>query len=91
MATVLPEATHISNLVVVPYYLFVPGYSVALLLLQGETVIDGVFYSIVWSVVIFASIYSMGTVVPGFSIIPLNLIIPTLTVIVFVYDHFHGR
>jgi hypothetical protein len=91
MATVLPEAMHFSNVVVIPYYLFVPGYSVALLLLQRGTVIDRIFYSVVWSVVIFASLSSMETVVPGSSVIPLNIMIPILTIIVFVYDHFHGR
>ncbi len=91
MATVLPEAMRFSNVVVVPYYLFVPGYSVALLLLQRGTVIDRIFYSVVWSMVIFASLYSIETVVPGSTVIPLNVIIPYLTIIVFVYDHFQGR
>ena len=91
MATVLPETIHFSNAVVILYYLFVPGYSVALLLLQRGTVIDRIFYSVVWSVVIFASLSSMETVVPGSTIIPLNVMIPILTIVVFVYDHFHGR
>ncbi len=91
MATVLPEAMRFSNAVVVPYYLFVPGYSVALLLLQRGTAIDRIFYSVVWSIVITASLYSMETVVSGSMIIPLNVIIPILTMIVFAYDHFHGR
>jgi hypothetical protein len=91
MATVLPETMHFSNAVVVPYYLFIPGYSVALLLLQRGTVIDRIFYSVVWSMVIFASLYSIETVVPGSTVIPLNVIIPYLTIIVFVYDHLQGR
>ena len=91
MATVLPRAMRFSNVFVIPYYLFVPGYSVALLLLQRGTVIDRIFYSVVWSMVIFASLYSIGTVVSGFAIIPLNAIIPILTMIVFVYDYFHER
>ena len=91
MATVLPEAMRFSNVVVVPYYLFVPGYSVALLLLQRGTVIDRIFYSVAWSMAIFASLYSIETVVSGSAIIPLNVMIPILTMLVFVYDHFHGR
>lgn len=91
MATVIPEVMRLSNVVVVPYYLFVPGYCVALLLLQGGTVIDRVFYSVVWSMVIFASLYSIQTVVPGSANLPLNVAIPVLTIVVFVYDHLHGR
>jgi hypothetical protein len=91
MATVLPQAIRFSNVVVVPYYLFVPGYSVALLLLQRGTVIDRIFYSVVWSVVVFASLFSVESVVPGSTIIPLSVVIPILTMVVFVYDHFHGR
>ena len=91
MATVLPGAMRFSNVVVIPYCLFVPGYSVALLLLQEGTVIDRIFYSVVWSIVIFASLYSIGTVVPGFAILPLNAVIPILTMIIIVYDHFNGR
>lgn len=89
MATVLP-VVRFSNAIAIPYYLFVPGYCVALLLQRG-TVLDRIFYSVVWSVVIFASLYSIETVVPGSAIIPLNGIIPALTVFVVVYDHSHGR
>jgi len=91
MATVLPEAVHIPNAIVIPYYLFVPGYSVAQLLLQRETVIERLFYSVVWSMVVFTSLFSIETVLPGSSIVPLNGVIPILTILVFVYDHFHGR
>jgi len=91
MATVLPEAMRFSSVVVVPYYLFVPGYAVALLLLQRGTIIERVFYSVVWSMVIFASLYSIEAVVSGYAILPLNAVIPILTMIVFVYDHLHGR
>jgi len=91
IATVLPETVHISDAVVIPYYLLVPGYSVTLLLLPKGTVLDRIFYAVVWSLVIFASIYSIETVVPGSAIISLSVIIPVLTMVVFVYDHLHGR
>ncbi len=91
MATVIPEVMRLSNAIVVPYYIFVPGYCLALLLFRRGTVIERVFYSVVLSMVIFASLYSIETVVPGSANIPLNAIIPILTMIVFAYDYSHGR
>jgi hypothetical protein len=91
MVTVLPEAMRFSEAILIPYYLFVPGYSLSLLLLRRGAVIDRVFYSVVWSMAIFASLYSIETVVPGSAIIPLSAVIPLITIIVFSYDHLHGR
>lgn len=87
MATIVPGVPSISNLIVIPYYILVPGYFVTLLL-RNTGIIERLFYSIAWSVAILASVYSLGTI-GDTPYLPIELIIPTLTILLLAYDHFY--
>ena len=90
VATVLPEFGKVSNALVIPYFLFVPGYFVALLLHEERTAIEGIFYSILWSAVIFASLSSLNALFQG-RLLPLTVMVPALTLLLLVYDHYFVR
>ena len=66
-----------------------PGYFVALLLRQTGTLLERLFYTITWSIAILLSVYSIDTITPGSQSVPINLVIPVLTIILLAYDHFH--
>jgi len=89
MATIIPGCAHIPSPIVIFYYFLVPGYFVTLLIRQTGTVLEKLFYSIAWSLVIVASLVSVESI--GYADLPTSVIIPAFTVVVMAYDHFHGR
>ncbi|HEV2227183.1 MAG TPA: hypothetical protein VGR56_10320 [Nitrososphaerales archaeon] len=91
MATALPGFGRIPNTIVLPYYLIFPGYALTLVLRQTEGVIQTVFYTLVWSLAIVGSFYSLATVAPVLAKIPLSGVIATLTLVLTVYAYYHGR
>jgi hypothetical protein len=89
MVTIVLGIGQISGVILVPYYVFIPGYCIALLLREVNTITEGLFYSIAWSLAAVATVYSFGTL--GYGFLPITLVIPTLTVLVVAYDHLHAR
>jgi hypothetical protein len=89
MATLIPGVSLVPNLAVLFYYFLIPGYFVTLLLRETSTILERLFYSIVWSLAIFASVYSIRSL--GYQALPTNLTIPALTVVLLAYDHFHRQ
>ena len=89
MGTIIPGFPSISNLIVIPYYILVPGYFVTLLL-RNTGIIDRLFFSIAWSVAIFASINALGSI-GVIQFLPVELTVPALTIVLLAYDHFHAR
>ncbi|HEV2139125.1 MAG TPA: hypothetical protein VGR53_09815 [Nitrososphaerales archaeon] len=91
MATALPGFGRIPNTIVLPYYVIFPGYAFSLVLRQSEGIIQTVFYSLVWSLAIVGSFYSLATVTPTLAKIPLSGFISTLTLVLTIYAYYHGR
>lgn len=91
VATVLPGVESILNLLVVPYYLVVPGYCITLLFRQERTAADYLLFSFAWSVALLASIVAIRGVFPSYQSVPINIMIPCLTVVFLSYDYLHGR
>jgi hypothetical protein len=91
MATILPGFGRISNALILPYFVIIPGYAFSSVLRQTEGITQTLFYSLVWSVAILVSIFSLATIAPALSTIPLNGVIPVLTIILTVYSYYHGR
>lgn len=85
MATIIPGFVRYSDLVTLPYLLFVPGYFVTLLVQRGSTILDMLFFSIAWSVAILLSVYSIASITPG-QFLPIDLIIPVLTLMLLVHN-----
>jgi len=75
------------NTLVLPYYVFVPGYFVTQLLHKGSGVFEKMFYTIAWSLVVVASFYSLSTLFQG-DLFPINLLVPLLTLALLVYVHY---
>jgi len=91
MATILPGFGRISNALILPYYIIIPGYAFSQILRQTEGNIQTLFYSLIWSVAILVSFFSLATVAPSLSSVPLSGVIPILTIIFTVYSYYHGR
>jgi hypothetical protein len=87
MATIIPGFHGVSTLIVIPYFLLVPGYFV-MLLFRYTGILERLFYSVAWSIVILTSVYSLGTIMV-IQDLPLQLVIPALTIILLAYDNFH--
>jgi uncharacterized membrane protein len=86
MATIIPGHTLLPHLLVLPYFLFVPGYFVTLLFGKTGSLLERLFYALAWSVAIFLSAYSVETVLPGNQLLPIELVIPALTITLLAYD-----
>lgn len=91
MATILPGFNRVPTTLILPYFAIFPGYAFSLVLRQTEGVFEMLFYSLVWSVAILVSIFSLATVAPSLSTISLNAVIPVITMIFTVYSYYHGR
>ena len=74
---------------VVPYYLVVPGYCLTLLLKQDEHPIDLAFYSLLWSLAIVSSVFSLDTLLGTLGPLALNPFVPTVTIAVSAFNHYH--
>ena len=87
IATIIPEFGRISNALVIPYYVFVPGYFVAVLLRTTGTVTERLFFTVAWSLTILAAFASLNSIFTS-QVLPLNLLIPVLTVLLLIYTHY---
>ncbi len=91
VATIIPVLGRLSNLIVIPYYVLVPGYFVTLLLRETDTVVERLFYSVAWSLALLASVYSVKTLTPAYQYLPINVVIPSVTIVLLAFDYFHRR
>lgn len=89
VATILPGFDLFPNALVLPYFLFIPGYFVTIVFHDTTTLIEWLFYTFAWSIAIFVSVYAIRTVVPG-GFFPPTVIVPAVTILLMVYVHFHG-
>jgi uncharacterized membrane protein len=90
IATIIPGLERVSSAFVIPYYAFVPGYFVALLLNEKGTLLERLFYSVAWSIAIFASLSSF-TALTGYQAPTLSILIPLLTLLLLSYDHYRRQ
>jgi hypothetical protein len=91
IATALPGVKSISSLLVVPYYLIVPGYCITLLFSPERTTVDYLLFSFAWGTALLASVVAIRDIFPSYDSIPINVVIPLLTIVFLSYDHLHGR
>ncbi|MGD0636650.1 MAG: hypothetical protein ABSA72_01240 [Nitrososphaerales archaeon] len=89
IATFIPGFASVSNLLILPYFIIVPGYLVTLILRNTGTLLETIFYTIAWSTAILLSVYSIQTIVPGSGALPITLVVPALTIVLLAYIHFH--
>jgi len=89
MASVAPSLHAITNILLVPYYLLVPGYVLTALLFKGAGKVGRLFYTVIWGLVLVASVISIEEIAEGSQVLPPGIVIPVLTLTIFVYNHFH--
>jgi len=86
MATILPGFDLVSRIILIPYYLLIPGFCITLLLRQARTIVDGLFFSVAWSIAIVVSVVSIEGL--GYSQLPINIVIPIFTVVILALVHY---
>lgn len=86
-SSVIPGFDLVPNALIIPYYVFIPGYFVMLLLRQNGTLLEGLFYSVAWSVAVFASFSSLDSLL-GNRLLPLSILIPAITLALLIHDHY---
>jgi uncharacterized membrane protein len=86
MATILPGFDLVSRIILIPYYLLIPGFCVTQLLRQARTILDGLFFSVAWSIAIITSVVSIEGL--GYSNLSINIVIPVLTVVILALVHY---
>lgn len=81
-----PGASGTYGILTVPYYLFVPGYNLALLLREEEGFLMRILYSIFLGLTVMLSLASITQIFPGL-VFPFGIIVPIITIVigVFVY------
>ena len=91
MASSAPSLHELSNISLVPYYLLIPGYTLSGLLSESRGIVASAFNSVIWSLALLAAIISLQSIVPGSGDLPLSLILPLLSLLFFVFGHFHPQ
>ena len=80
MATVIPGFDLFSGVALIPYYFLIPGFCVTLLLRQAKSVLDGLFFSVAWSLAVICSVVSISAL--AHSNLPISIVIPVLTILI---------
>ena len=91
MASAIPFFADISNVPVILYYLFVPGYCVTKLLGEDYAIVQRVLFSSLISITLVLSLFSLRqTVLVGIHL-PYDLLMPVLTLIILLFNYYHPR
>jgi uncharacterized membrane protein len=89
LASIAPSLRGVDNILLVPYFLLVPGYVLTALLYKSLRKIGRLFYTVIWGVVLVVSVSSLEGISAGYQILPPSIVIPIFTLVIFTYNHFH--
>jgi hypothetical protein len=91
MGSAIPFFADISNVPVVLYYLFVPGYCVTALFDEDYPIVQRILFSGLISITLVLSFFSLRqTVLVGIHL-PYDLLMPVLALIILLYSYYHPR
>ncbi len=90
-ASSIPAFRDIPNTVLIPYYVVIPGYCFSLLAGRSETLSSRIFYTFGWSLALLCGVVALESLNTKAQNLPLSILIPLMTLVVFVFDYFHGR
>ena len=91
MATSLPGLGSVPHSVVIPYFVFVPGFALLGAFSRRPPALEAAFYSIVFSLAISAGVYALESLYSGVSSFPLETSVPAATLALAAYAYYHGR
>ena len=91
MASITPTFGDISNVLVVVYYLFVPGYVMAGLLGENYGPIQRILFSLPFGLAMVLSLFAIRQMNTSALRLPYAVIIPALTLLLLAYRYFHAR
>jgi len=86
LATIIPNIPNVPGVILMPYYLLVPGYCVTTLMEKKQAFIERLFFSVCWSLAIIASVVAINSL--NLASLPLNAAVPVITVFILAIVHF---
>ena len=89
VATIIPGVPRVLGVLLMPYYLLVPGYCATSLLGKSRGFIEFLFFSVSWSLAIIASVVAINSL--GLASLPLNVVVPFVTVFILALIHYRTR
>jgi len=91
MGSAIPFFADISNIPVILYYLFVPGYCVTELFGEDYPIVQRILFSSLVSITLVLTLFSLRqTVLVGIHL-PYDLLLPVLTLIILLFNYYHPR
>jgi hypothetical protein len=91
MGSAIPFFADISNIPVILYYLFVPGYCLTGLFGEDYPIVQRALFSGLASITLLLSVYSLRqTVLVGIRL-PYDLLMPVLALVILLYGYYHRR
>jgi len=89
MATVVPNIHAVPNTAVIIYFVLVPGYCISSVLRYTGTIVEGLFYSVAWSLALVLAVSALESLNPNQAQIPISVLVPAVAIIFLLYGHFH--
>lgn len=91
MGSAIPFFADISNVPVVLYYLFVPGYCITRLFHEDYPIVQRLLFSGLISITLVLAIFSLRqTVLLGVHL-PYDLVIPVFTLVILLFSYYHPK
>jgi hypothetical protein len=91
MGSAIPFFADISNLPVILYYLFVPGYCLTRFFNEGYPIIQRLLFSALISITFVLAVFSLRqTVLLGVHL-PFDLTIPVFALIILLFSYYHPK
>lgn len=91
MGSAIPFFADISNLPVVIYYLFVPGYCLTSFFKESYPLVQRALFSALISITVLLTFFSLRQSVLLNVHLPYDLALPIFTVVVLLFQYFHTR
>lgn len=91
MGSTIPFFADISNVPVVLYYLFVPGYCLTWFLKESYPVVQRALFSGLVSITVVLALFSMRQTVFLGVHLPYDLLIPVFTLVILLFHYYHPR
>jgi predicted membrane protein len=91
MGSAIPFFADISNVPVIFYYLFVPGYCVTRFFNEGYPMVQRALFSALISITVILAVFSMRqTILVGVRL-PYDLLVPVFALVILLFSYYHPK
>ena len=90
IASSTPRFGNISNLVVIVYYLLVPGYVISFYFGENHSPIERVALSVILGLTLYLVVFSFRQIIVG-AYLPFDVIIPSISILLVLLDQYRSK